>query len=347
MIRFLTATVCMLAFCLRGSDAQPAVPAKAPTIVPVGSDTQEMGKIPSYGKKLVRFRCKNTGDAAGQILRFVPTCSCITASADKMRLEPQEEAVISVALDASLVQGTFKRVLWVETDNLSPQRFSLSLRGEVLPLFLGLPQSPQQIVLAEGATWTNRMTLTGATTNHLFLGTPIISTDTNKLRATATLVTHTQATNAFDITLAVTALAPGRCPLTLGFPVEGQPKLRPVKLSFDVRIGVELNVLPPQLLLMPTEQPLTRIVHVVTAEQRPATNALTWAPLREGVSVRVQQSHKSSALMATLTLSPEAVTNLLNAKDAHLTFHYPNHRPVNLGFFSEASANPAQDAKGH
>ena len=39
-------------------------------------------------------------------------------------------------------------------------------------------------------------------------------------------------------------------------------------------------------------------------------------------------------LLITLTLSPEAVTNLLAETDANITFNYPGHAPVSADFIT-------------
>ena len=312
----------------------------------VSADDQEFGKISSFEKKTALFRLKNAGDAPGDILRFIPTCSCISGTADKMRLEPQEETEVRIVLDASAVSGGFKRTLWVETNDPAQPRILLSVRGEVTPLFNGLPPSHQRVVLAEGETWTNRFTLTEAETN-LFLREPILSADTNKLFATVSLVTNTQGKTSYDVTLIVTPLAAGRYPLSLAFPVGGRPNLRPLQVSFDVQIGSELKAFPSRIMLIPSEQPQTRFVHIMTPEKNLNTNALSWTPQREGVSVLVEPSPKSTFIRATLTLSPEAVAKLLKEQDAQMTFHYRNIKSTSVSFFArpEPATHTVKSAK--
>lgn len=340
MIRSLSPlAACLFAFCVQGAYGQASVPVKLPKLVLLGGSTQELGKIPGYGKQTAPFRLKNAGAAPAKILRIIPSCSCLTGRADKTLLQPQEEAVITLVLDGAMVHGVFKRSLWVETDDPSLPRFPLSLGGSVLPLFHGLPESPQQFVLAEGASWTNRFTLSAAEKN-LFLGKPALSTDTNKLRATVTLSANTQTNTSFDITLVVTALAPGRHSLFLSLPVEGRPNLRPIKIVYFTRVGSELKAVPANILLSPSEQPLTRSVHVMTSDKAMATNALTWSPQREGVSVSVQPTLKGTGVMVTLTLSPEAVAKLLEEKNARMTFLYPNVQSASINFLSRQKPPP-------
>ena len=339
--------VCLFTFFVQGATVPPPVTGKAPKLRLAGMGIQELGKIAGYEKKSVPFLLKNTGDAPAEILRIITSCSCLTGSASKMLLGPQEETLITLVLDASMVHGAFKRTLWVETNDPSLSRFPLSVQGETLPLFLGLPESAQQFTLAEGASWTNRFTLTAAETN-LFLRNPSIATDTNMLRATATMITRTPGTTSFDVVLSITALASGHHSLSLSIPVEGRPKSRPIKLYYYVQVGSELKAIPSKVMLMPTEKPLIRNLYVLVADRNPATNLLTWTPQREGVSVRILPSPKSAFLMASLTLSPQAVTKLMKETNAQLIFHYPNYKPVSVSFFSrsETPTNAVTAAKG-
>ena len=334
MVKFLAPLVMLLSLCAQGADTQPPATNKVPAIALVGKDTTELGTINGYGKQTVSYRFKNTGEAPGEILSFVPSCACISASADKMRLPPQEEAVVTVTLDASMVHGSFKRNVWVVTNDPKKPRTALILRGEARPLFLGRPASPQRVVLAEGAAWTNRFTLTQAETN-LFVGTPSIKIEGDKLTAAATLTTNTQGKASFEVTLVVTALAPGGHQMYLTLPIHGRPDVSPMKLTYFFRVGSKsLRAIPSRVVLAPTEQPLTRKLHIKTVEKDVATNALSWTPELKGVSVQVQPSSKESHLLITLTLSPEAVTNLLAETDAEITFNYPGHAPVSADFIT-------------
>ena len=307
---------------------------KVPHFELVGDGTNELGKIVRYEKKTARFRLKNAGNAPGAIRSIIPTCSCVSGTSDKTWVQPREETEIQATLDPFNVHGVFERVLWVETNDPACPRIPLSLRGEVIPLFQGLPESPQQVVLPEGAFWTNRFTLTGVETN-LFLGTPTLDTDTNKLRATVSVATNTHGKTSSDVTLVIATLASGYHSLYLSLPAEGRPDLPPVKLTFHVHVGLELKVAPSRIPLTPTGQPLTRRLHIMTPDKILSTNSLTWTSSTEGVSVLMQPSPKGSFLMATLTLSPQAVTNLLQEKDAQMTFHYPNYKSARVSFFSQ------------
>lgn len=345
MFRFFVLSLGLFALCLQAAPA-PAAAGKACRLALSEGPVHELGKIHGYGKKTVSFRIRNMGNGAGEIFRLVPSCSCVTASVDKNQLQPQEEAVVTAVLDASLVHGAFKRGLWVETNDPAQPRIYLALHGEVLPLIADLPTSNQQLFLAEGASLTNRFTLSQVETN-IFLGKPLIYTDTNALLATATVVTNTQGKTTFDVTLVVTARAAGSFPLNLAIPVEGRPNLRPVRLVYLVHAGSELKAIPSRILLTPGDQPLIRRMHLMGMPLNMATNALTWTPRREGVSVAVNSSSNSALLTVTLTLSPEAVTNLMKETDAQLTFNYPRYKSARVGFFSRPQPPAGKGVSAH
>ena len=297
MIKLLLPIACLFVFCMQASDSLPHDSGKVPNIRLIGNETSDLGKIKGYGKKAVRFRIKNTGDAPGEILGLFPMCPCVSGTADKIRLEPQEETDVTVVLDTSLVYGIFERGLSVRTDNPERPNFILFLKGEkpapslsvtkspqgefralsflhrgqitarrdAFSPFRGAPKSPQKVLLAEGATWTNRFTLTEAKTN-FFLGMPVISADTNKLRATVSMMTNTQGKTSFDVTLVITALVSGRHKLFLKFPVKGSPNQSPIKLAYDTHVDSELNAVPSSTSSIPTEQTLTHHVSHITAE---------------------------------------------------------------------------------
>ena len=349
MVQFLTpVAVCLFAFLVQGADVPPTDTGKAPKITFTGGVTNDMGKVSSYEKRSIPFRLKNVGESPLEILKLTPSCSCVTASADKMQLQPQEEGIVTLVLDASMVHGAFKRGLWVETNDPVRPRMYVSLRGEVIPLFTGQPESRQQFSIAEGTTYTNRVTLTQAETN-VFLGTPVIQANTNKLLATANMATKvSEGKTSYEVTLVVTGLVSGRHSLTVSLPVEGRQNVRPLEVAYDARVGLELKALPPKVMLINSDQPLTRHLRLMASEKNLATNTLTWTPQREGVSVQLQPTPKSSFVTVTLTFSPEAVAKLLKEKDAGMAFHYPNYKPATVSFISKpepgADTNSAAQA---
>lgn len=312
---------------------------KLPKVTIVGSSTNTIGKIPSYIIQTIRFRVKNCGEAPAQILNLRPTCPCVTATAEKASLQPNEETEIVLKLDPESVHGVFKRGLWVETNDPFNKRHLLVVQGEVIPLFLNAPEPTQVIRLLDaGAVWTNRFTLTASETN-LFVGQPKLQFDFNSLNTALTIVTNqTPTATSFEVTMIVTALKTGRYFLRLTLPPEGRTEhLRSLSFSYTLRVGTALKVAPSKVLLTPTDQPLMRKLMVQTSEKVAETNALSWTPQRQGVSVSVSTSTIKSNLRVLLVLSPEAIAELLKAKEPKLTFQYPNHKPIDLEFVTSAT----------
>jgi hypothetical protein len=261
-----------------------------------GPDTCDLGVIGPFDKQAARFRLKNVGTAPGAVLRLIPTCSCINGTADKTWVQPQEEVEIHLVLDPLTLKGTFKRVLWVDTTAKKSARFPFTLTGSVRPLFDGLPEHPQQIVLPEGASWTNRLTRT-PTVPAYALGPPAVEADTNALAADVAVIANAHGqTSAYTLTLTVSPRTSGRHTLVVALPVEGSLPHPPVKLAFHFSVGLTLKIVPSSVRLSPADRPQSFFFnlmpsdrHVVTTDKNLTTNRLSWTPERKGVSVLVQQ----------------------------------------------------------
>lgn len=312
---------------------------KLPKVTIVGSSTNTIGKIPSYITQTVRFRVKNSGEATAQILNLRPTCPCVTATAEKASLQPNEETEIVLKLDPESVHGVFKRGLWVETSDPVNRRHLLVVQGEVIPLFLNAPEPTQSILFQDaGSVWTNRFTLTASETN-LFVGQPKLQFDSTSINTALTIVTNqTPTATSFDVTMVVTALKTGRYFLRLTLLPEGRTEhLRSLSFSYTLRVGTALKVVPSKVLLTPTDQPVTRKLMIQTSDKAAETNALSWTPQRQGLSVYVTPSTIKSNLRIILAITPSANAELLKAKEPKLTFQYPNHKPFDLEFVTSAA----------
>ena len=312
---------------------------KEPLFECVGGGTCELGLIGPGEKQTARFRLKNVGSAPGVIRRLIPTCSCVHGASDKTWVQPQEDVEIQIGLDPAALQGTFRRVLWVDTSARKTARIPLTLSGTVRPLFDGAPEHAPHIVLPQGASWTNRLSLTPTDSTHT-LGQAAIDTDTNALAASVTLTTNVCARKTvYTLTLDVTAKTSGHHSLVVVCPVEGPAPHLPVRLTYQFFVGLGLKLVPADARLSPTGDPqsfafnlVTAIGNVVTANQSLDKRLLSWTPEREGVTVAVRSPPHLAHLEIGVTLSPEAVSALLKEAEPNLTFRYPNLAPVALLF---------------
>jgi len=333
----------VLGFCFATNlvSAQQDTQPKPPVAV-VSTNLVMLGVINSYEIKKCEIRISNAGESPLNIQDLVPTCNCISGTASQTNLQPKAEGVITLSLNAKLVHDTFKRGVWVVTNDPKNPRILLSVKGEVTPLFEGLPPMPI-ICRAIDFTvaWTNSFTLTASETN-MFLGAPTVRSN-NFAQLDVTVKTNTAEKMSYTITTVIKPQDPELHVATVIFPVIGRPGTQPdpVRLQFQTRVGVELHVSPNRILLNPagTTAPKRLVIH--TTERIADSKWLTWSPAIEGVSISVNPPKGlRSNIALTVNVSDEAAQRLLKetGNKTTLTFSYPNHKPVKLSFASTTKA---------
>lgn len=297
-----------------------------------GKQTVELGTIPAYAVRTVPFKIKNTGKGVGNIVSIVTTCPCVSATAEKKDLQPGEETVVTLRLDASKVHGTFKRGVWLETNDPENSRLLLAASGVVRPLFLGLPPMPVLLNSAgSNCAWTNTYALTATETN-LFLGTPVIATN-GEIRLDVAITTNKiKELTEYTIRTVLTSLGTGKAAASADIPVEGRTdmNLKPISLIYQTTAGAALRVAPSALLITPGSRLLNRTVRIATADKEARPEALTWSPDIEGITIKAESFMIRSSLSVTISMTPETVEKLIQAKQTQITFSYPNHKPATL-----------------
>jgi hypothetical protein len=310
-------------------EAQPKLP-----VAVVSTNLVMLGTINSYETKKCEFRISNAGEAPLQIQELIPTCSCITGIASKTTLQPKEEGLVTLSLDARLVHSKFTRSVWVVTNDPKTPRILLSLKGDLQPLFLGLPPMPVSLRAKDANTvWTNSFTLTAAETN-MFLGLPMIQSN-EFVQLSLTITTNVAERMSYTVTTFVKALAPTLHAASVTFPVIGRPgtKPNPIQIKFQTKTGAELSVIPNRILLNPDGSTLPKHVVIHTSESVANTNLLSWTPMIKGVDISIlpPRGFRSNILL-TVNVSAEAGKRLLKEDKRALTFTYPNHKPAKLSF---------------
>lgn len=312
-------------------------------IASIPSNTVELGTINSYDTQTIVFRLTNTGEAPLNIQRITPTCNCISGKADKTVFQPKEEGVITLSLDVKLVHGTFKRVVWLDTDDPKTPRILLTVKGTVQPLFEGLPPMPISYRgLDANVVWTNTLTLTASETN-MFLGMPSVQTN-EFVKIDVSVKTNAAEKMSYTVTCLVKPIDPDLHNTTVSFPVTGKTGsgVGPVRIQFQTKTGAGLTASPNRILLNPAGATAKKRIVVHTSERIANTNLLTWTPAIEGVTVAVDASQGlKSNIILTMNVSNEATQRLLKEPDAALTINYPNHKPVKLPFVAPPSMRAA------
>jgi hypothetical protein len=313
-----------LAAGLQSACAQQAPEPEVPCLRLLGTNAVALGQLRTFEEERVAFRFRNTGAAPVTLRSFLPTCACVQGSADKLRTPPGEETVVTLVLDPRKARGTFTHSVWVLLDEPAQKRVRLTLSGEVVPLFAGLPPEPLSFEAQElNVAWTNRCTLTAARPE-CRLGGPQIETDA-ALQIAVALVTNAAETASYDLTLVLTPLARGRHRASVTLPVEGISNAPPLRLDIQTRVGQALAVSPEQVILPAPGRPLTRQFLLRTDEATANPDALTWDPHLKGLTVQAKPTRRADNLLVTVQFSPEAARRLQAEKDAKLLFHYPKH----------------------
>ena len=326
--------------CLHPACAQTAPDAGEPRFKLLDTNTVSLGKISTWEVQRVPFRFKNTSAVPASILFFTPTCPCVRGTAEPMKVLPGGETAVTLTFDPATVYGTFQRGLWVNFDDPAQKRVLLTVHGEVVPPFAGLPLEPLAFQSENtNVVWTNRCTLTASATG-LRLGTPQIETNAD-LRIQVTLATNASEKAAYDLTLVVAPLSLGRHKASVTLPVEGGSNVPPVRIGFQARVGQALAVSPNQIRLYASGTPVTRRLLLRTDATEVKADALTWEPSIAGLSIKVRPAKRSDNLLVTAQFTPEAIQQLRAQKNAQLLFHYPHHATATVRLVA-AAGNAAE-----
>ena len=330
--------------CVYPACAKAAPETGQPQLKLLDTPSVSLGKIHAYEEKRVPFRFKNTSSTPASVLALHPTCPCVQGAADKMLTPPGEEMVVTLILNPSDIHGDFQRGLWVNFNDPAQKRVLLNVTGEVEPLFAGMPSEPLSLQSMDtSVVWTNRYTLTAGEAGFR-LGAPQAETNAG-LRTEVTLVTNTTERISYDLTLVVTPLAPGRHRTSVTLPVEGGSRPLTLRLDLQARVGLALAISPVQLNLYASGSPVTQRLLVRTDDDDVKAAALTWTPRLEGVKVDVKPTKRSSNLLVTVQLAPEAIRQLRAQKDAQLLFRYPKHTSAAVRFVAVEGSAPDPEVK--
>ena len=293
-----------------------------------GVSTIALGKIVGPDMKLAKFTLRNTGDAPMEITRITSTCSCLRGYPQQAAIPPHDKQVVTLELNPSKVRGEFRRSAWVHTTDPKRPRLLLTVTGNVVSLFEGLPESLAFRCDALGEAWTNTLTLTTAM-SALSLGEPLVSE--NKTMRVEAAVTNLAQAGAFELRLVAIPLTEGMSSALVEIPIIAQNQMPNLEMRLIGKVGSQFNVAPDQLMIFPTDKPLVRGFTVRTDEKSVDFGKVTFSPQREGVTCDVRPNAKNPANFSIrVTLTPEAVEALLEEPEPKLSVGYPNYAPVDI-----------------
>lgn len=293
-----------------------------------GNSTIALGKVVGPDMKLAKFTLRNTGDAPMEITRVTSTCSCLRGYPQQSTIPPHDTQAVTLELNPSKVRGEFRRSAWVHTTDPKRPRLLLTVTGNVVPLFEGLPESLAFRCDALGEAWTNTLTLTTAM-SALALGDPVVSE--NKAMRVEAAITNLAQTGTFELRLVAIPLVEGQSSALVEIPVIGKNQMPNLEMRLIGKVGSQFNVAPDQLTIFPTDKPLVRGFTVRTDEKRVELDKVTFSPQREGITCDVRANAKNPANFSIrVTLTPAAVEALLEEPEPKLSIGYPNYAPVDI-----------------
>lgn len=297
-----------------------------------------LGEVPCFETRHTPFRLKNTGSEPVPIVGLHPTCKCVKGQASSDTIPPGGETVVTLALNAASVHGTFERGLWVNFQN--GRRAFLTVTGNVVPLFTGVPEKATLLKAPDmNVVWTNRLLITSPYAN-AGLGQAEVLTDpgvsaTYSLDTTTHVDVVTGSTNRLcTITTLIKPLALGRSRAAFFFPVEGYPNQSPVRVSFATRAGSVLSCNPDELAFYGATIAIRRRLLINTDDAEADPKALTWEPVIDGMDITVAPSRNTSNLLLSIFCSIEAQKKVIAAKEMQLRFTYPKHGSVAVRLFA-------------
>jgi hypothetical protein len=315
----------------------------------VSTNTIDIGQVYNYASSTNTFIFANKGKADIAILDVVSTCPCIQVVKKPQMLRPGETYILETQFNARTVHGRFMRGAWLVTDDPARPRALVKITGEVLPLFEGIPK--QQIVLkasAEATSFTNELIFIATTTN-FFLCEPLHNSSTQK----SVIATLKRDANKYQLT---TVIRPDRNMQSalVSLPVEGPVPIDPIQINFKITAGAQLRASPGKLIVPTLNKRFTKTFYINTQTSDCTPDKLTWTPQIEGLEVKktiysgtprqkaadagtLRTDHKTitnTRYSCTLTISPEALSKLMQMEEHVIMFHFPDHKPVKVELVS-------------
>ena len=129
--------------------AVAAAPAWAQGVLTFDAETHGFGRIEEGAKPTHTFRFTNTGDQPVTLTRVRPACGCTTPAYTVAPVAPGEEGLIEVTYDSKGRPGAFDKSILVQADGAEPERYTLRIVGEVVPVTLTSTSAPQGAILFE------------------------------------------------------------------------------------------------------------------------------------------------------------------------------------------------------
>lgn len=295
----------------------------------------------------------NKGDAAIEVVRLLPTCPCIKADTNRKVIKPGQQMTLTAIFDANGISGEFSRGLWLLTSDSVNNKILLRVSGRVIPLFHGFPQQ-QLILLAadESVAITNHFTFTATTTN-CFLNQPQCEGLATNCFSLDWKFDGSGASNQWHLTTFITPDQKMNKHVLLRFPVTAPTRRRDQVIRIRLTVDEQLRVSPSKLVITTLKKPLNKGLYVNICLPDAKPELLTVKPDNDEIKLTISppeihdssrfsrfsrtrkqskrpRSRTKTRLKCSVTISPAALKELMKMKTPAITFHYPQHQPVEV-----------------
>jgi len=330
----------------------------------VSTNSIDLGRIYNFSASTNTFQLVNSGSTDIAVLDAVSTCPCMSAEKVERIIKPGEKHTVVTYFNPRAVFGKFKRGVWLITDDPAQKRTLLTLSGEVLPLFDGIPADEIVLQSADTSTlFTNTFTFTATTTNY-FLDNP---THNNSL---LDITTHMEKVKdkpgTFKLTIISQSKKAARMTAYVNLPVTGPARVDDIRIKFKFIIGSQLRASPSRLIVADLNETMTKGFFINTSTSEAKPESLTWEPQIEGLGITTEEyvqssksqsrvfpkrassasSNRSVRYKCMVSISPDALKKLMEMNEPAITFNYPDHKPVKIPLIAvkEKTPPPAEAA---
>ncbi|MDA3925214.1 MAG: DUF1573 domain-containing protein [Kiritimatiellae bacterium] len=328
----------------------------------VSTNNINLGKIYNFSASTNCFHFVNSGKTDIAIVNAISTCPCISAEKVQKVIKPGEKHTVKTFFNPCSVFDEFKRSIWLITNDPTQKRILLTVSGEVLPLFEGIPK--QGITLQARDTevsFTNKFTITATTTNY-FLGTP---TNNNSLIKISSHIEKIKGQLGSKLlTIISQARKATRTTAFVNIPVIGPASVDDIRIKFKFIIGARLRASPTKFIITRMDATLEKKFFISTYASCDEPQKLTWEPQIEGLQIKDESyATKASSLRkafegrtlptprkrstrykCSARISPAALKKLMDMDEPAITFNYPNHKSVKIPLI-KIKTNPENPTK--
>lgn len=289
-----------------------------------GTNVVSLGTYPSGEERSARFKIRNAGTGPLKLGGVVLTCGCLRVDACPGEVAAGAVGEVAVTVKRNEVEGDFKIVFYVRTDDPCARLVRAEVRGHARPPFQVTCDTATELgTVEEGQVWTGRYTVV-ATEAGLSLGEPA---ETNRGTRSVSRVTANGGGRAsYAVERVVTFTGRGFLESELSFPVVGAActNALPVRLSVAGVRRPYLRVVPNRMLVGVEKTEVLRrfLVLVDSGGRTPDSKRLSVASPLPGFDARPVLSKNGNGFLVEVRLGKDGTDALKKAGLSEVAFRY-------------------------